>query len=435
MHTRRASLLVAALLVLLLVPASAQKTGDGNWVPTWATAQQLVRFIEPAPTTPPTPPVSPAWTTPPSGAAPLPVLSTVNNQTIRMIARTSIGGRRVRVKLANAFNNPRVEIGAAHIALRDKDSAVVTASDHRLTFGGVASIKIAPGAVVVSDPVTLEVKPLTDVVVSLYVPGDTGPPTTHARGLRTTYISKPGNFAGSATIPEPSATLSYYWLAAIEVDAPARTPVIVAFGDSITDGSRSTPDTHHTWPAILATRLAANKATAHMAIVNQGIGGNRVLSDGSLFQGVNALARLDRDVLNQPAVKWLMVLEGINDIGNATARTGNAPTLTAADLIVAYRQIIDRARSHGIKVIGCTLTPYEGANYFREEGEAIRQEVNTWIRRSGAFDAVVDFDAAVRDPVNPRRIKPEFDPGDHLHPNDAGYRAMAEAVELSVFTR
>jgi lysophospholipase L1-like esterase len=442
MPKRRPVLTAALFLIVHLTSASAQKAaparpaGHGNWIPTWATAQQLVHFLEPAPATPPPPPVSPAWTTPPSGAAPLPVLGTVSNQTIRMIARTSIGGRRVRVKLANAFNGTRVEIGAAHIAIRDmvtKDSGIVAASDRKLTFGGLDSIKIAPGAIAVSDPVDLAVKPLTDLAVSLYFPGDTGKPTTHARGLRTTYVSKPGNFAGSATIPEPSATLSYYWLAAIEVDAPANTPLIVAFGDSITDGSRSTPDTHNTWPAILATRLAANKATAHMAIVNQGIGGNRVLSDGSLFQGVNALARLDRDVLNQPGVKWLMVLEGINDIGNATARTGNAPTLTAADLIVAYRQIIDRARSHGIKVIGCTLTPYEGANYFREEGEAIRQEVNTWIRTSGAYDAVVDFDAAVRDPANPRRMKPEFDPGDHLHPNDAGYRAMAEAVELSVF--
>ena len=209
--------------------------------------------------------------------------------------------------------------------------------------------------------------------------------------------------------------------------------MIVTFGDSITDGSQSTPDTNNAWPAILATRLAAGKATANIAVANQGIGGNRVLSDGTLFQGVSALARLDRDVLSQPGVAWLIVLEGINDIGNSAAGNGNSGPITAEELIAAHKQIIDRARQHGIKVMGATLTPYEGAAYFREEGEKIRQALNAWIRTSGAYDAVVDFEAVVRDPANPRRLRADFDPGDHLHPNDAGYRAMAGAIDLRLF--
>ncbi len=388
---------IAAMQLITLHGQSAAKPAaqaQRNWIPTWTTAQQLVRF-----------PAAPA----PSSVAP--PLQTLRHQTIRMIARTSIGGRRVRVKLANAFNGSPVEIGAARIALRDKDSAIVAASDRALNFGGAASVTMAPGAVVVSDPVDLAIPALTDVAVSLYFPGETGPPTTHARGLKTTYISSDGNHAASAAIPVASTQLSYYWLAAIEVDAPRDARVIVAFGDSITDGSQSTPDTNNAWPAILATRLAANKATANIAVANQGIGGNRVLSDGALFQGVSALARLDRDVLSQPGVKWLIVLEGINDIGNSAAGNGNTGPLTADELIRAHRQIIDRAHQHGITVIGGTLTPYEGAGYFREEGEKIRQAVNAWIRTSGAYDAVIDFDAVVRDPANPRRIQRGVRPG------------------------
>ena len=223
-------------------------------------------------------------------------------------------------------------------------------------------------------------------------------------------------------------TQSYYWLAGIDVVAPAGASLIVAFGDSITDGARSTPDTNHSWPALLAARLAAQKATANIAVGNMGIGGNRVLRD---VTGVSALARFDRDVLSQPGVKWVMVLEGINDIGRGA--TTPAEMVTADDLIAGYKQIIERAHTHGIKAIGCTLTPFEGANYSREEGEAVREALNTWIRTSGAYDAVVDFEAATRDPNNPKRFRADLDPGDHLHPNDAGYQAMADAVDLSLF--
>jgi lysophospholipase L1-like esterase len=459
-------------LSLQLAPLSAQravrKAADEHWIPTWATAQQLVRQIPQgqaaqSPAQPPaasaaapsasaaatvaaTPTITQAssaqaTTTPaiaapgPAPAAPpLPPLQTLKDQTIRMILRTSIGGSRVRVRLSNAFNATPVDVGAAHIAVRATGSAIVPATDRALTFGGRAAFRMMPGVVVVSDPVDLAVAPLADLAVSLYLTGDTGPPTTHATGLRPTYVSGGGDFSSAPEIPDATVRMSYYWLAGVEVAAPSSASLIVAFGDSITDGSRSTPDTHNTWPAILATRLAANKATANLAVVNQGIGGNRVLTDGSNFAGVSALARLDRDVLSLPGVRWLMVLEGINDIGNGTSPTAQYP-VTTEQLIWGLQQIVNRARTHGIKVIGCTLTPYEGAGYFRETGETIRQAVNTWIRTSGTFDAVADFDAATRDPSNPRRLRPEFDPGDHLHPNDAGYRAMAESVELRIFSR
>jgi lysophospholipase L1-like esterase len=252
----------------------------------------------------------------------------------------------------------------------------------------------------------------------------------HSVGLHTAYVSKQGDATAQPAMADAITTQAYYWLANVDVAAPPDAAAIVAFGDSITDGAVSTPNTDRSWPSFLARRLAA-AGGGNIAVLNQGISGNRLLRDGA---GVSALARFDRDVLAQPGVKWLMILEGINDIGLGT-RTDQtaADPVTADDLIAALKQLIDRAHEHGIQVIGGTLTPYGGAVYSSEAGEQIRMAVNQWIRSSGAFDAVVDFEAVTRDPDHPKQFRPGFNNGDHLHPNDTGYEAMADAIDLSVF--
>ena len=406
------------LRIGILLAVSGLAYAQDHWVATWTTAQALIRPAPPATTQPPAAPPK---------AAPVGVRG-FNNQTVRMIARTSIPGKRLRVKLANAFGAEPVVVGAARIALRKADSEIVAGSDRALSFNGKPGTTIRAGAVILSDPLDLNIPALGDVAVSLYFPGETGPPTTHATALHTTYI-KDGDVTGQAAMPEAATTQSYYWLAGIDVMAPAAAALVVAYGDSITDGARSTNESNHSWPALLAVRLAAKKETANIGVANMGIGGNRVLRDGS---GASALARFDRDVLSQSGVKWLMLLEGINDIGREVSVPAEA--VTADEIIAAYKQIIERAHTHGIAVIGCTLTPYEGANYSRPNGEATRAAVNQWIRTSRAFDAVVDFDAATRDPQNPKKLRAEFDPGDHLHPNDAGYQAMADVIDLGLFT-
>jgi lysophospholipase L1-like esterase len=401
-------------MVTLLLAASAsqaQPAKTEHWVATWGTAQLLVRPQPPA-----TPPANP-----PAG---------FKNQTVRMVARTSIGGQRVRIKVENAFGSDPVTIGAAHIALRAKDSEVVAGSDRALTFSGKPGCVLSPGVERISDPVDLKVAALSDLAVSLYFPGETGPATNHGTGLHTTYISGDGDFTGKAEIAGGKTSLAYYYLAAIDVEAPAEAAALVTFGDSITDGTASTPNSNRSWPALLAVRMANNKKTSMIGISNMGISGNRVLYDGS---GASALARFDRDVLSQSGVKWVMLLEGINDIGHINSPTPGSPT--ADDLIAAYRQIIEMAHTHGVKVIGCTLTPYGGAGYSSDAGEAVREGVNQFIRTGGAFDAVVDFDAATRDASNPKRYSATADSGDHLHPKDTGYQIMADAVDLTIFTK
>ncbi|MCC7042728.1 MAG: SGNH/GDSL hydrolase family protein, partial [Acidobacteria bacterium] len=322
-----------------------------------------------------------------------------------------------------------VQIGAATIARSTGDSTIDPATSRVLTFSGLPSTTLHAGQVLVSDGIDLDVPALADLAVSVHVRGDSGAPTEHRFALRTTYISAVGDLTGAPAIASPEKTTeSWYWLSGVDVIAPLTAGAIVTFGDSITDGDQSTHGTNGAWPSILARRLQASPATSHIAVVNAGIAGNRVLGDNT-----SGIVRIGPDALEQPGVRWITVLEGINDITGAT-RPGAAPSsLTAEDLTRAYRQIIDRAHARGIKVAGCTITPYGGSSVYSAAGEAMRQAVNRWIRTSGAFDAVIDFDEALRDPRDPTRMRPEADSPDMLHPGDAGYRIMAESIDLTVF--
>ena len=421
--------LLTCSLPPLLAVAAPNATAQDHWVATWAASPQSPRFVFPRFPTPPTSPAAQANPPPPPV---FPAPPTIRNQTVRMILRTTIGGRRVRVQLSNAFGTTALLVGAAHVALRDQESTIMQGSDRPLTFSGKPSFTLPPASEVLSDPVDLEVPKLGYLVISVYIPGEADTPTVHLTALHTTYLSQPGDWTGATSLADAKTVQLWYWISAVDVETPAQTGLIVALGDSITDGATSTPDTDRSWPSQLAERLAANGPTSKVAIVNEGISGNRLLNDGA---GVSALARFDRDVLSQPGVKWLVVLEGINDIGLG-GRPGAEPpdAVTAEDLIAAHKQIIQRAHLHGIRVIGATLTPYLGAAYATDQGESIREAVNQWIRTSRAYDAVIDFDAAVEDPANPKHLRPAYNTRDHLHPNDDGYKAMAAAVDLSIFS-
>jgi lysophospholipase L1-like esterase len=391
-------------------------------VTTWATAQQLA----------PTRVAFGGREQPPPPPAQARIPATLANQTIRMIARTSIGGRRVRIRLTNALEKAPLRIGAAHVAVRSNGSSIVPASDRALTFGGHASTIVPPGTMVLSDPVDLIVPALAGLAISLYLPADTGQPTVHPDGLHTAYIAQ-GNVAGQAALETAATTTAYLWLSAVDVLAPAAAATIVAFGDSITDGIGTTLDGDRAWASLLAAKLAVGGPVDALAVANVGLSGNRLLRHGF---GVSALARFDRDVLSLAGVRWMIVFLGINDI-TFPAVPGMPPTeaVTAEDVIWGFKQIVERAHLHGIKVAGATILPVEGVSTYTESGEAIRQAVNRWIRTGGAYDAVIDFDAAVRDPANPRRLRADFDPGDRVHPNDAGNAAMAAAIDVSVFRR
>jgi len=444
-----AAAIAFAFLLLRAEPAVFAQSGTPeHWVGTWTTSE-VGRPQDPTPPAPalrpfmantrcPAPPAPPVASPQGQTFAPPPFIH-FTNQTLRQIVHTSIGGSKARVVLSNAYGTAPVTIGAAHIALRDKQGAIQNASGRPLTFGGHPTMTIPANAVMYSDPVNLTVPPMADLAIDLYLPGSTNAPATltmHGGALQTSYISETGNNVGKTTMPEIGTTQSWFLLSHVDVVAPDATGAIVAFGDSITDGARSTPDTNHRWPDHLATRLLSQGIK--MGVLNAGIGGNRVLNEApvpvgadvrAVGAGINALARFEHHVLSLPGATHVIVLEGINDIGNARAN----PTPSASDLIAAHKQLIEQAHARGLKIIGATLTPFWGAAYYTEVGEAKRQAVNEWIRTSKAYDGVVDFDQATRDPADPKKFLEQYDSCDYLHPSDAGYKAMADAIDLSLF--
>lgn len=353
----------------------------------------------------------------------------LRDRTLRLIVHSTVGGDRVRVRLSNLFGKGPVEIGGAHIALRDEGAQIVPASDRALSFQGVAAVTIPPGGAVVSDPVALAVPAFRDLAVSLHLKTNEAP-TVHDIATQDVYVAR-GDRLGAAALRDPDTLKSWPVLTGIDVMAPAET--IVAIGDSITDGVGSGVGNKSRWTDVLAKRLLARSNAKPLAVLNAGIGGNRILRAGI---GPSALDRFPADVLERPGVRYVILLEGINDIGMPGTGYPLSEMPAAQDLIAGMRRLIDMAHGRGLKIFGATLLPFEGTifkGYYSDAKEQVRQAVNDWIRTGGGFDGVIDFDRAVRDPARPSRLLPAYATGDNLHPNDAGYAAMGNAVDLSLF--
>jgi lysophospholipase L1-like esterase len=398
-----AAALAIALSALLPSSVQAQGRGHGDGGTAWLAS----------------------WGASPSGRA-----AGLSSRTVRQHVRLSFGGDRIRIRLSNRFGTQSLVVGPVHVALQASGPAIVPGTDRAVIFGGQSTVTIRAGAAAVSDPVQLGVEALQQIAVSLYLPGDSGPLTVHRLGASTTYISSTGDFTGRPALPVSSTSLSRYLLSDVEVLASDDADAVVTFGDSITDGFASTVGANHRWPDFLAARLQAQHPRRPISVVNQGISGDRLLDD---IDGSSAPERFDQDVIAQSGVRWVTVLLGINDIGLSGEMPGSI-AVTAERIIGAHKQLILRAHAAGLKIYGCTLTPFEGtAYYYTAAKEAMRATVNQWIRTSGAYDAVIDFDAAIRDPRHPTRMLPAYDSGDHIHPSDAGYQAMANAVDLKLF--
>ena len=419
--------LVALLALSLGAPgeATAQTAtttsfGDARWVATWSSA-----------------PIAPGDTT----------IDAIfgfgrhrafDNETIRHITHTSVGGRRVRVRLSNVYGTQRLRIGAAQVALRRADAAIYPASNRRVTFSGQASVVIPAGAVVLSDAVDLDVPADSDLAVSIYLPQPTGLATFHELTMQDSFISGPGNFASATDIPNATRTDSTFFLTAVEVLPSTSIGTLVAFGDSIAQGGGSTKNLNRTWPDRLSDRFNTNPARPRLAVVNQGVGCGRILWD---LCGPSALARFDRDVLATTGVSHVIIALGINDIMIPTSlpafgKPEYAEQLaTAQEIVGGLHQLALRARAAGLRVYGATITPFcssTAPGICTPENEAKRQAVNRWIRTGGAFDGVIDFDAVVREPSDPSRLQTDYN-ADGVHITDLGYQAMANAAYSVVF--
>ncbi|MGW3627916.1 SGNH/GDSL hydrolase family protein [Streptomyces sp. NPDC000880] len=352
-----------------------------------------------------------------------------NNQTIRMVVHSSIAGSDVRITLSNRYSHTPLDVNAVDVAIQASGGEATRGTTRHVTFGRSGHVTIPAGEEAISDVIPISVSAGENLLVSLYVPSATGTSTWHSDAFDTTYIASGNHTGDESAAAFGTTTTSWYYLAGLDVLSPTAKGTVVAFGDSITDGYASSRGTYTRWPDFLGRRLGAEPGPQKLSVVDAGIGGNRVLTDvPNLWQGVSALKRFGHDALGQPGVKDVILFEGINDIGNNAGPNG-AP-LTAQDLIDGYRTLIHEAHAAHVNIIGATLMPDKGNGYYTPAAETIRQSVNQWIRTSGAFDGVIDFDQAMRDPANPAALKPVYDSGDHIHPNDAGMKAMADAIDL-----
>ena len=414
-RSRRMGRTVLGLLAAIAVCTSCRAQGDAptlHWVGSWAAAQQIP---EPQNSLPP---------------------AQLTGATLREVVHLSLGGATLRIHLSNAFGTAPLRISSVHIARPASlaDGSIDPATDRAVTFDGSAETTIPAGADEVSDPVDFAAAPLSNLAVSMYLEAPPAGETAHPGSRETSFVVH-GNLVSAAQLPGALQVEHWYQLSGVDVEAPEDASAVVTLGDSITDGHASTTNGNDRWPDVLAQQLAASAATRLVGVLNEGIGGNRLLLDGL---GPNAMARFDRDVLAPAGVRYVILLEGVNDLGVLTRDHAVSSAEHAAmvqGIISAYQQITRRAHAHGIEAIGATIMPYGGSKYYHPgaASEADRQAINTWVRAPGHFDAVVDFDRLMQDPQHPDRLMPAYDSGDHLHPSPAGYRVMGDAIPLSLF--